>query len=83
LIDCDEVSFNTGRYILDWSQFSLIIRPLFESFNNSASSVGSSEELSRSVLAWLRQHCSLVALRPGLFRLTLFIITIVHMVHIK
>ena len=52
---------------LDSSQFSLIIRSLFESFNNSVSSVGSAEQFSQSVLAWLQQYCSLVALRPGLY----------------
>ena len=47
-------------------QFSLIIRPLFESFNSCVSSVGSSQDFSRSFLAWLQQYCSLVALRPGM-----------------
>ena len=61
----NESVINT-QCILNSSQFSLIIRSLFESYSSSMLSVGSSEELSRSVLAWLQQHCSLVALRPGM-----------------
>ena len=45
-------------------QFSVIIRPLFDSFNNLVSTT-SPDELCRTVLSWLDQHCSLVALRPG------------------
>jgi len=44
--------------------FSIIIRPLFDSFNNSVSTA-SADELCRTVLTWLDQNCSLVALRPG------------------
>ncbi|XP_072043582.1 MLX-interacting protein-like isoform X2 [Amphiura filiformis] len=43
--------------------FSIIIRPLFESYNASVSTA-STEELFRTVLSWLDQHCSLLALRP-------------------
>ncbi|XP_071944919.1 MLX-interacting protein-like [Antedon mediterranea] len=43
--------------------FSIIIRPLFESFNTVVST-SSKEELLRTVLSWLDQHCSLLALRP-------------------
>ncbi|XP_078680988.1 MLX-interacting protein-like isoform X24 [Branchiostoma floridae x Branchiostoma belcheri] len=43
--------------------FSLIIRPLFETYN-SAVSTGSMEDFCRTVLSWLDEHCSLPALRP-------------------
>ncbi|KAK3082837.1 hypothetical protein FSP39_006713 [Pinctada imbricata] len=44
--------------------FSTIIRGLFDSFNNMVSTA-SMDELCRTTLAWLDQHCSLVALRPA------------------
>ncbi|KAG8181810.1 hypothetical protein JTE90_001466 [Oedothorax gibbosus] len=43
--------------------FSLIISPLVESFNNNVSTANV-DELCKSILTWLEQHCSLVALRP-------------------
>ncbi|XP_023120571.2 carbohydrate-responsive element-binding protein-like isoform X1 [Amphiprion ocellaris] len=43
--------------------FSIIIEPLFESYNGMVSTA-SVEELCRSTLSWLDQHCSLPALRP-------------------
>ncbi|KAJ7308963.1 hypothetical protein JRQ81_008245 [Phrynocephalus forsythii] len=43
--------------------FSLIMRPLFESFNGMVST-SSLESLSQTSLAWLDQYCSLPALRP-------------------
>ncbi|XP_010155962.1 PREDICTED: carbohydrate-responsive element-binding protein-like, partial [Eurypyga helias] len=43
--------------------FSIIIRPLFESFNGMVSTA-SLESLTQTSLAWLDQHCSLPALRP-------------------
>ncbi|XP_078598808.1 MLX-interacting protein-like isoform X23 [Branchiostoma floridae x Branchiostoma japonicum] len=43
--------------------FSLIIRPLFETYN-AAVSTGSMEDFCRTVLSWLDEHCSLPALRP-------------------
>ncbi|NWX42020.1 MLXPL protein, partial [Steatornis caripensis] len=43
--------------------FSIIIRPLFESFNSMVSTA-SMESLTQTSLAWLDQHCSLPALRP-------------------
>ncbi|XP_028839280.1 carbohydrate-responsive element-binding protein isoform X2 [Denticeps clupeoides] len=43
--------------------FSLIIEPLFESYNGMVSTA-SMEELCRTTLTWLDQHCSLPALRP-------------------
>lgn len=39
--------------------------PLFDSYNNMVSTA-SMDELCRTVIAWLEQHCSLVALRPGM-----------------
>ncbi|NXY00002.1 MLXPL protein, partial [Centropus bengalensis] len=44
--------------------FSIIIRPLFESFNGMVSTA-SLESLTQTSLAWLDQHCSLPALRPS------------------
>ncbi|XP_063258341.1 carbohydrate-responsive element-binding protein isoform X3 [Prinia subflava] len=43
--------------------FSVIIRPLFESFNGMVSTA-SMESLTQTSLAWLDQHCSLPVLRP-------------------
>ncbi|XP_068456840.1 carbohydrate-responsive element-binding protein [Clinocottus analis] len=43
--------------------FSIIIEPLFESYNGMVSTA-SVEDLCRSTLTWLDQHCSLPALRP-------------------
>ncbi|XP_067393846.1 carbohydrate-responsive element-binding protein isoform X2 [Emydura macquarii macquarii] len=43
--------------------FSIIIRPLFESFNGMVSTA-SRDSLSQTSLAWLDQYCSLPALRP-------------------
>ncbi|NXA42538.1 MLXPL protein, partial [Eudromia elegans] len=43
--------------------FSIIIRPLFESFNGMVSTA-SMQSLTQTSLAWLDQHCSLPALRP-------------------
>ncbi|KAM8976193.1 carbohydrate-responsive element-binding protein [Pelodytes ibericus] len=43
--------------------FSLIIQPLFESFNRMVSTTSVSD-LRRTSLLWLDQHCSLPALRP-------------------
>ncbi|XP_078060647.1 carbohydrate-responsive element-binding protein-like, partial [Mustelus asterias] len=42
--------------------FSIIIRPLFESFNRMVST-GSVDDLFQSTLTWLDQHCYLPALR--------------------
>ncbi|KAK2102811.1 hypothetical protein P7K49_020478 [Saguinus oedipus] len=44
-------------------QFSIIIKPLFESFKGMVST-SSLEELNRTALSWLDQHCSLPILRP-------------------
>ncbi|XP_056140442.1 carbohydrate-responsive element-binding protein-like isoform X2 [Lampris incognitus] len=43
--------------------FSIIIEPLFESYNGMVSTT-SVEDLCRSTLSWLDQHCSLLTLRP-------------------
>ncbi|XP_032070797.1 carbohydrate-responsive element-binding protein isoform X2 [Thamnophis elegans] len=43
--------------------FSIIMRPLFESFNGMVST-SSLESLGQTSLAWLEQYCSLPALRP-------------------
>ncbi|XP_077378677.1 MLX-interacting protein isoform X2 [Festucalex cinctus] len=49
----------------DWKFwiFSVIIKPLFESFNKMVSTA-SATELCKTTLEWLERHCSLVALRP-------------------
>ncbi|KAM9821892.1 MLX-interacting protein isoform 2-T2 [Syngnathus typhle] len=49
----------------DWKfwLFSVIIKPLFESFNKMVSTA-SGTELCKTTLEWLERHCSLVALRP-------------------
>lgn len=46
------------------SQFSIIINPLFETFNGMVSTT-SLEELNQTTLAWVDQHCSLPVLRPS------------------
>ncbi|XP_072518944.1 carbohydrate-responsive element-binding protein isoform X2 [Salminus brasiliensis] len=43
--------------------FSVIMEPLFESYNGMVSTA-SMEDLCRTTLSWLDQHCSLPALRP-------------------
>ncbi|XP_077571219.1 MLX-interacting protein isoform X3 [Stigmatopora nigra] len=43
--------------------FSIIIKPLFESFNKMVSTA-TGTELCQTTLEWLERHCSLVALRP-------------------
>ncbi|PVD33071.1 hypothetical protein C0Q70_08520 [Pomacea canaliculata] len=54
-----------NRTLQNWKFwiFSIIIRSLFDSYNNMVSTA-SMEELCRTTLAWLDQHCSLVSLRP-------------------
>ncbi|KAK6638370.1 hypothetical protein RUM44_008799 [Polyplax serrata] len=44
--------------------FSLLFEPLLQSFNCSVSTA-SYEDLYRSTLIWVEQHCSLVELRPA------------------
>ncbi|XP_035034621.2 carbohydrate-responsive element-binding protein-like isoform X2 [Hippoglossus stenolepis] len=43
--------------------FGFIIEPLFESYNSMVSTA-SVEDLCRTTMSWLDQHCSLLALRP-------------------
>eukprot|EP00079_Xenopus_tropicalis_P014831 XP_004911819.1 PREDICTED: carbohydrate-responsive element-binding protein isoform X1 [Xenopus tropicalis] len=54
------------RTLQNWKfwLFSLIIRPLFESFNRTVSTA-SLADLRQTSLEWLDQHCSLPALRPS------------------
>ncbi|KAJ8380274.1 hypothetical protein SKAU_G00010520 [Synaphobranchus kaupii] len=54
-----------SRTLQNWKFwiFSIIIRPLFESFNGAVSTT-STEEMCQSTLLWLDRHCSLPVLRP-------------------
>ncbi|XP_058435825.1 MLX-interacting protein isoform X3 [Marmota monax] len=54
-----------SRILQNWKFwiFSIIIKPLFESFKGMVST-GSLEELHQTTLSWLDQHCSLPILRP-------------------
>lgn len=54
-----------NRTLQNWKFwiFSIIISPLFESFNKVVSTT-SMNELCQSALSWLDQHCSLPVLRP-------------------
>lgn len=54
-----------SRTLEDWKFwiFSLLFRPLLASFNNFVST-SSREDLYRSTLNWIEQHCTLVDLRP-------------------
>ncbi|KAI7813171.1 carbohydrate-responsive element-binding protein-like isoform X1 [Triplophysa rosa] len=54
------------RTLQDWKFwiFSIIIEPLFESYKGMVSTA-SVEDLCRTTLSWLDQHCSLPALRPA------------------
>ncbi|KAI1881953.1 hypothetical protein AGOR_G00245340 [Albula goreensis] len=56
----------TKRTLQNWKFwiFSVIIRPLFESFSSTVST-GSLEELQQTTLQWLERHCALPALRPA------------------
>ncbi|XP_065502222.1 MLX-interacting protein [Caloenas nicobarica] len=54
-----------SRTLQNWKFwiFSIIIKPLFESFNWMVST-SSFKDLNQTAMAWLDQHCSLPALRP-------------------
>ncbi|KAJ7309796.1 hypothetical protein JRQ81_007865 [Phrynocephalus forsythii] len=54
-----------NRTLQNWKFwiFSIIINPLFETFNDMVSTA-SLEELNQTALAWVDQHCSLPVLRP-------------------
>ncbi|XP_069555478.1 MLX-interacting protein isoform X2 [Brachyistius frenatus] len=58
-----------GRTLQNWKFwiFSIIIKPLFESFNGMVSTT-SRAELCQTTLQWLDRHCSLPALRPMVLR---------------
>ncbi|NWU91060.1 MLXIP protein, partial [Upupa epops] len=54
-----------SRTLQNWKFwiFSIIIKPLFESFNGMVSTT-SLKDLNQTVMAWLDQHCPLPVLRP-------------------
>ncbi|KAM6051632.1 MLX-interacting protein isoform 5-T5 [Theristicus caerulescens] len=54
-----------SRTLQNWKFwiFSIIIKPLFESFDGMVSTT-SFKDLNRTAMAWLDQHCSLPILRP-------------------
>ncbi|XP_015273132.1 PREDICTED: MLX-interacting protein [Gekko japonicus] len=54
-----------SRTLQNWKFwiFSIIIKPLFETFNGMVSTT-SLEDLNQTALAWVDQHCSLPVLRP-------------------
>nr|XP_056715074.1 MLX-interacting protein [Euleptes europaea] len=54
-----------NRTLQNWKFwiFSIIINPLFETFNGMVSTT-SLQELNQTALAWVDQHCSLPVLRP-------------------
>ncbi|KAM3933656.1 carbohydrate-responsive element-binding protein [Leptodactylus fuscus] len=54
-----------SRTLQNWKfwLFSILVRPLFESFNRMVSTA-SLTDLRETSLEWLDQHCSLPALRP-------------------
>lgn len=54
-----------NRTLQNWKFwiFSIIIKPLFESFNGMVSTT-SLNDLYQTTLSWLDQHCSLPVLRP-------------------
>nr|XP_056708221.1 MLX-interacting protein-like [Euleptes europaea] len=51
----------------DWRfwLFSVVIKPLFESYTRTVST-GGIKEFFQSVLSWLEQHCTLPILRPAI-----------------
>ncbi|KAM8961228.1 MLX-interacting protein isoform 2-T2 [Pelodytes ibericus] len=58
-----------SRTLQNWKFwiFSIIIKPLFESFNDMVSTT-SIEEMCNTTLEWLDLHCSLPSLRPMVLR---------------
>ncbi|XP_051490384.1 MLX-interacting protein isoform X3 [Apus apus] len=54
-----------SRTLQNWKFwiFSIIIKPLFESFNGMVSTT-SFKDMNQTAMAWLDQHCSLPVLRP-------------------
>uniref|UniRef100_A0A8D0GWQ7 BHLH domain-containing protein n=1 Tax=Sphenodon punctatus TaxID=8508 RepID=A0A8D0GWQ7_SPHPU len=55
------------RTLQDWRfwLFSMVIKPLFDSYSRMVST-GSAEEFCQSVLSWLERHCTLPVLRPAI-----------------
>ncbi|XP_053255426.1 MLX-interacting protein-like isoform X2 [Podarcis raffonei] len=55
------------RTLQDWRfwLFSMVIKPLFESYTRTVST-GNIKEFCDSVLSWLEQHCTLPILRPAI-----------------
>ncbi|XP_042302343.1 MLX-interacting protein-like isoform X2 [Sceloporus undulatus] len=55
------------RTLQDWRfwLFSMVIKPLFESYTRTVNT-GSIKEFRSSVLSWLEQHCTLPLLRPAI-----------------
>ncbi|XP_078410268.1 MLX-interacting protein isoform X2 [Cetorhinus maximus] len=55
-----------SRTLQNWKFwiFSIIIKPLFESFNATVATT-SLDDLCKTTLSWLDQHCSLPVLRPS------------------
>ncbi|NWH60108.1 MLXIP protein, partial [Geococcyx californianus] len=66
--DCMRKMFDEyvrSRTLQNWKFwiFSIIIKPLFESFNGMVSTA-SFKDLNQTAMAWFDQHCSLPVLRP-------------------
>lgn len=66
MIHCSNFLIIEQAFSLTNLKFSTIIQGLFDTYNNMVSTA-SIDELCRTTLAWLDQHCSLVVLRPGKF----------------
>nr|XP_033776524.1 MLX-interacting protein-like isoform X2 [Geotrypetes seraphini] len=58
-----------SRTLQNWKfwLFSIIIKPLFETYQETVST-SSLDEFCHSVLTWLDQHCTLPVLRPGMIQ---------------
>ncbi|KAG8146040.1 hypothetical protein E2320_012457 [Naja naja] len=59
----EEYVRNRSQQNLKFWIFSVIIEPLFETFNEMVSTT-SLQELNRTAFLWLDKHCSLPVLRP-------------------
>ena len=58
--------FRWSFFLIIRIQFSVLLEPLMNSFNTSVSTA-SIEDMYRTTILWVEQHCSLVDLRPGIF----------------
>ncbi|XP_029430888.1 MLX-interacting protein-like isoform X2 [Rhinatrema bivittatum] len=60
-------SYVRSRTLQNWKFwiFSIIIKPLFETYQKTVST-SSLDEFCHSVLTWLEQHCTLPILRPAM-----------------